>query len=158
MEATPEMQPLTNPKWEHFAQLVAAKTPKGEAYAQAGYRPNASGASALLKKPEVVARIRDLQELGAAEAGIDVQWWVERVTEVAERCMSAKPVMRLHLGPMDDSEENEAVGEYQFNPSGANKALEMLGKHIGAFQKDNEQQPKAQGAVIIQYPVRDDEK
>ena len=30
-------------------------------------------------------------------------------------------------------------GEYQFDSSGANKSTEMLGKIIGAFEKDNSQ-------------------
>ena len=43
---------------------------------------------------------------------------------VAERCMTAEPVY--------DSDGRE-TGEYKFNATGANKALELLGRYLALF-------------------------
>lgn len=60
---------------------------------------------------------------------------------MANRCMQKVPVMEFdpvakgRRQAIDD--EGNAV--WQFDSSGANKALELLGKHLGVFEKDNGQ-------------------
>ena len=61
--------------------------------------------------------------------------------------MQAKPVL----------DENEETVEYRFDASGANKSLQLLGMHVGAFEADNTQ--KGDKTInIINFSNIDDTK
>ena len=49
---------------------------------------------------------------------------LSRLVSVVERCMEAEPVLDADGNP---------TGVFKFNPQGANKALELLGKYKGMF-------------------------
>ncbi len=76
-----------------------------------------------LKKPEVAAAIQEAMQarLERTKAGQD--WIVERLVENVERAMTVEPVM---VGGVE-------TGEYVYQGSVANKALELLGRHAGMF-------------------------
>ena len=59
---------------------------------------------------------------------ISKAWVIEKLVENVERTMQAEPVRRK----TGDGEE-EVPGEYVYNGSVANKALELLGKELGMF-------------------------
>lgn len=52
---------LQDPKREKFAQLLARGIPTIDAYVRAGYKRNTGNATALKKKPDMVARVEELQ-------------------------------------------------------------------------------------------------
>jgi phage terminase small subunit len=52
------------------------------------------------------------------------EYVMQGLREVAERCMQKKPVL---------DRQGEFTGEWQFNPQGANKAYELMGKELGMF-------------------------
>lgn len=52
------------------------------------------------------------------------QWVIERLVENVERAMQAKEVM---------TSDDTGTGEYQYNGTVANRALELLGKEMGMF-------------------------
>lgn len=52
------------------------------------------------------------------------EWIVEKLKEIVERCMQAKPVLNKLGMP---------TGEYVFDSGGSNRALELLAKHLGMF-------------------------
>ena len=59
---------------------------------------------------------------------IDADYVLTSLKEVADRCLQATPVMvKGEGGKMVKS------GEYRFDSSGANRALELLGKHLKLF-------------------------
>ena len=149
--------PLKNGKHEKFAQLLAEGVGIGKAYAQAGYQADPNRASRLAKKGPVRARVAELQEMAADETGVSIQWWIETVRANIERAMEARPVLRIDTmvaGEDDGGERSmEVMGSYTYNGAVANKGLELLGKHIGAFKADNDQQPQPGGAIIVQYPA-----
>ena len=64
------------------------------------------------------------------------------VMDVYRRCMTDKPVMKY------DPERREWVeaGEYVFDSKGALKAMELLGKPLGMFERDGDE---VQGGVTI---------
>ena len=88
----------------------------------------------LLKNVEISEEIKRKKELYAKGAEVDAIWMNTRLRQMVERCMTAEPVMIKN-------EHGEWVesGEYQFDSSGANKALEMLAKRTGFFELDNKQ-------------------
>lgn len=81
----------------------------------------------------------------AQKLGIDKQSILRRLDQVVERCMEAEPVL--------DSEGNE-TGEYRFNATGANRALELLGKELGMFVERKEVSTRKIGKIVreVVYP------
>lgn len=80
-----------------------------------------------LKKPELLARVRELQKEQAEKLCISADWVVMQWVEVYRRCMQATEVL------IWDYDEKKMVpsGEYTFDSKGALNALEMIGKYLG---------------------------
>lgn len=121
------MPVLTNPRHERFAQLKAAGMSATEAYEKAGFQPNDGNACKLANRPEILDRIKEIT--GAVtvqamkQAAIDKTWVIERLVENVNRAMQAEAVKR----------GDEETGEYRYEGSVANRALELLGKELGMF-------------------------
>lgn len=129
------MNPLT-PKQERFCREYVIDLNGTQAAIRAGYAPNTANeqSSQLLAKLNIQERIKELQEKVANKLEISQEWVARRFKEISDRCMQAEPVMIPDgNGGMIES------GEYKFDSSGANKATEMLGKHLGFFERDNKQ-------------------
>ena len=123
------------------------------AYKRAGYKSsgNAAEVSAckLLRHPQVEILIRRLQDQAAEKTLVSVKYVVEGLKEVAERCMEREPVMvgkgknRKQLVTLRTDPETGQIVQanvWQFDSAGANRALELLGKHVGAFTADDDVQ------------------
>ena len=114
-----------------------------QAAIRAKYSKKTAGAigSENLKKPHISARIKELQFKVAEKIGIDINWITTRFKEISDRCMQAVPVMEFDatIKMMDQKTNDEGKGVWEFDSSGANKATELLGKHIGYFEVDNSQ-------------------
>lgn len=71
------MPALDNPRWENFVLAHAKGMAAGRAYEAAGYKSkgNASevSASQLLRKPQVAARLAELQEKAAVKTGVTLE-------------------------------------------------------------------------------------
>jgi len=106
------------------------------AYLRAGYNCNEAtaraNASRLLTNANISAEIAKRQHKLQEDAGISAKWVLENLKYVAERCMSPEPMM--------DKEGN--IIEWRFDSSGANKALETIGKHLGMFTEKIEHSGK----------------
>lgn len=133
------MATLSNARHERFAQEVANGQSGTQAYLTAGYPTNAKAAgvsaSRLLENPKVKDRIAEIlteresirqREVTEAvkAASLSKQWVLERLMENADRALQRQPVL-------DD--EGAPIGEYTYNGSVANRALELLGKEVGMF-------------------------
>lgn len=98
------------------------------AYLRAGYNCSEEAArraaSRLLTIVDVQDEIRTRTDKIAQEADISVKWVLQNLKWVAERCMAPEPLV--------DKDGN--IVEWRFDSSGANKALELIGKHLGAFR------------------------
>jgi phage terminase small subunit len=75
----------------------------------------------------------------AAKTGLTQEWVLNRFKEISDRCMMAEPVL--------DS-DGEQTGEFKFDSSGANKATEMIGKHLGFFELDNKKKVTVEPIII----------
>jgi phage terminase small subunit len=115
---------LKNPKHELFAQELAKGATATDAYASAGYRGDRTAASRLSTNVNIQGRVAELQGKAADAAVVSLQWVLERLVENVNRAMQAVAVT--------DGEENP-IGEYQYQGSVANRALELLGKELGMF-------------------------
>lgn len=92
----------------------------------------AKAACRLLKQERVLARVRQLQQEQAKRLCLSSDLVVIRALELYEKCTQAVPVTEW------DYSEHKMVetGEYTLDSKGAVRCLELLGKHIGMFDKD----------------------
>jgi phage terminase small subunit len=72
---------------------------------------------------------------------ITQDWVLSRLQTVAERCLQAAAVI---------DKEGNPTGEYKFDSSGANKSLELLGKHLKLFTEKVELTGKDGGPMQIE--------
>ncbi|HVA57287.1 MAG TPA: terminase small subunit [Gemmatimonadaceae bacterium] len=77
-----------------------------------------------LTKPNIAAAIAARTAEVCERLGLTKEWVLTRLKENVERAMQAEPVK--------DSKGKE-TGEYTYQGAAANKALELLGKHVGLF-------------------------
>lgn len=106
-----------------------------QAAIRAGYSVQYAGQQAfqLLSDPEIQAQIKERRAKLAKDTGVDVDWVTRKAQQIADRCMQAEPVLIFN------GEEWVESGEYKFDSSGANKALDTIAKIVGAYKADNEQ-------------------
>nr|WP_300169335.1 terminase small subunit [uncultured Flavonifractor sp.] len=111
-----------------------------QAAIRAGYTPGKKNASAavqackLLRSPKVSAYRRARANELCRQLGLSPESIRLKIMEVYRRCMTATPVMKY------DQELGEWVesGTYEFDSKGALKAMELLGKPMGVFERDED--------------------
>lgn len=137
---------LDNPRYERFAQGLAAGKTADEAYTEAGYRPNRGNASTLKANQSIEARVAELQARVSNGIVLTKQWVIERLVENANRAMQAEEVA---------GNDGTGTGEYRYEGSVANRALELLGKELGMFVDKHEIDQTTK--VISDKPLTADE-
>ena len=80
-----------------------------------------------LAKPAIADKIAELKVERSNRTLVDADYVIKGLLEVHRRCMQKEPVMERVDGQQQES------GEFKFEHSGANKSLELLGKHLGIF-------------------------
>jgi phage terminase small subunit len=119
-------------KQEMFIKEYLVDLNATQAAIRAGYSAKTAGqiGDENLKKPEIRTRIEELKQKRAEKLELDAQWVLDRLVEVTQMSMQAKPVEKW------DYSERKLIetGEYVYDSSGANKALELIGKHLGMFK------------------------
>lgn len=78
----------------------------------------------LLKNAEIHGAVQTAMHARREHSELSEAWVLERLREVVDRCMESKPVLDPHGKPS---------GFYPFNAAGANRALELIGRHFGMF-------------------------
>ena len=77
-----------------------------------------------LRKPEIANAIQEQLRYREQRTLVTADYVITSLKAVAERCMVAEPIFDTH---------GEPTGEYRFDSSGANRALELLGKNLKMF-------------------------
>lgn len=99
-----------------------------------GYDSARSSAALLLTKSSVSARIKELMDLRKDKVLVDSTFVVKGLIDVFQRCTKAQPVMVMGPdGRLTQKIDENGNGVWEFDSQAANKALELLGKHTGAF-------------------------
>jgi len=114
------------PKQVRFVEEYLIDLNACAAAKRSGYSQHTAGqiGHELLKKENVVRALVAAERKRSKRVELDQDWIIERLRENTERSMQAAPVV--------DSDGNP-VGEYRYEGSVANRALELLGKHLGMF-------------------------
>lgn len=133
-----------------FADEFLIDLNRTQAAIRAGYSVDTaySQGQRLLKHVEVASYVRERMAKRNDAIFLDACFVLDGLKEVADRCMQQVPVMVFDPinKCMVQAQDNDGNNVWQFDPHGANKAFELIGKHQGIFEKDNAQKapPAAQ--------------
>jgi phage terminase small subunit len=133
------------PRQEKFIQEYLKDLNATQAAIRAGYSAktaNEQGAR-LLAKASIQAAIDKAQQKRAKRVEVSQDWVIENLKKVFERCMQEEPV---------NDREGNFTGVFNFKEAGANKALELIGKHLGMFTEKVKISGDEQG-IPIQHKV-----
>lgn len=83
----------------------------------------------LLTNVHIRAYIQEKRKRLLEENKASVEYVINSLMEVADRCMQKQEVMEWDYG----EKRLKPTGEYRFDSIGANKALELLGKTLGMY-------------------------
>lgn len=108
-----------------------------------------------LTKPEIHARIAELKAERSSRTLVDADFVLLGLKQVALRCMTNAPVMEWNHEAKDliHKEDEDGKKVYEFDSSGANRSLELLGKHLGIFEKDNKRTVENTIKVLEVRPI-----
>lgn len=128
-----------NEKQKQFCDEYLIDLNGTQAAIRAGYSPKTANeqAARLLANVSIQDYIAELQNKRNKRVQITQDEVVEKIIEVANRCMQAKPVTFMGRQVQDENGNNL----WKFDSQGANKALDMLMKHLGGYAADNNQKP-----------------
>ena len=125
-------------KMRRFCEEYVVDFDTHAAARRAGYQTRGAGAigSQNLHKPMIQAYIRELmipvQEAVIEKAAVNATYVTQKLLAIVERSM-----------PEDDGKVDRMgrpITRVKFRPGEAIRALELLGRNIGYFEKDNMQQ------------------
>jgi phage terminase small subunit len=113
-------------KQQRFVEEYLCDLNATQAAIRAGYSEKTARfiASENLAKPNVRDAVSAGLKARSEATQVTAEWVVERLVENVGRAMQAEPVFDRGGNP---------TGEWTFQGSVANKALELLGKHAGMF-------------------------
>jgi phage terminase small subunit len=104
-----------------------------QAALRAGYKETTAycqGQRMLSKNVEVKKAIAAALAKRAKKSEITAEYVLSNLQLVVERCLQRAPVVNFKGSQVQDEEGRDV---WSFNAPGANKALELLGKHLGMF-------------------------
>lgn len=130
------------PKQEKFCQLYIELGNASEAYRQSYNAENMktetinTRAKEMLKKGPIKVRINELQEYHLKRHSVTVDNIIADLQELRDICMGRKSVVMTDTVKNAQEGKIDAVNNqmFVFEPTSANKALELLGKHLGMFK------------------------
>ena len=120
-----------SPKQQIFVELVAEGENQRTAYKKAGYSCKSDAvadtdASRLLSNAKVSLALRELRAKLAKKSEWSATRLIKSFEKIFDRSMQEEAVL---------DHEGNPTGEYRYDSSGANKALENIAKIIGAYQQ-----------------------
>lgn len=117
-----ESKPLTA-KQERFCEEYLIDLNATQAAIRAGYSENTAQkiGSENLSKPVIAEYIAKGKAERSKETKIDAAWVLKASVDLYDKCMEAER--------LKDKDGND-TGYAKFQPAGAGKALELIGKHV----------------------------
>lgn len=111
---------------------------------RAGYSAHSASSNSthIMARADVMARIAELKAQRSGEIKIEASYVLGSLKSIADRCQQEVPVL---------DKKGVPTGEFKFDAAGANKALELLGKHLGLFI-ERKAVSEAQALSLISVP------
>lgn len=146
-------------KQKQFCQEYLVDLNATQAAIRTGYEKKSAAHVAYdnLKNPLVLEYLRELREGVAKRNRISQDELVRDLLEIKNRCMQNVPVMYYDRVDKEWKPEvtDDGAAVYKFDSQGATKALDLLGKIIGAYERDNEQKALVSNKMIIEVNKMD---
>lgn len=123
------------PKQQRFVEEYLIDLNATQAAIRAGYSArtaNEQGAR-LLANVSIREAITEAQAKRSERTAITADYVLEGIQEVAERCLQRAPVMVGRGEDRTQATDEEGRDVWEFDAAGANKAFELLGKHLKLF-------------------------
>lgn len=148
------------PKQESFVREYLVDLNASAAYIRAGYKTGNADVLGprLLGNAGIAKAIQAAMDERAKRTEVTADFVLKGLKEVAERCLQRHPVMvgqgkerkqATEFVTTDDGEEVLAH-VFEFDSAGANRAFELLGKHLKLFTDKQEVEHK--GGVTFVLP------
>lgn len=141
------MDKLT-PKQQRFVEEYLVDLNATQAAIRAGYSSRNADKIAfqLLGKTRVAEAIAAAKAERSARVSVSADYVVNNLVEIVERCMQRAPVLTMKGEQVVDDEGRNV---WRFDAKGANKSLELLGKHLGMFTDKIEADVKQDVKVVL---------
>jgi phage terminase small subunit len=146
-------------KQEMFCKEYLIDLNGNKAAIRAGYSPDSARvqASVLLTNPNILARIRALMDERSKNLMIDATFVIEGLKDVYNKCMQPTPVLAFDAAEKKLKQKVDEDGNFvfEFDSTGANKALELLGKHLALFTEKTENKHSGSVGININFTESD---
>ncbi len=148
------------PKQARFVEEYLIDLNATQAAIRAGYseRSARTTASRLLTNDDISRAIEEAQQSRSERTEITADWVLGNLRDVAIRCQQKEPVMIFDRAEREMVQATTPDGEgvWQFDSSGANRALELIGKHLGMFKDRVEHSGPNGGPIETRDTTLDD--
>lgn len=116
------------PKQEKFCIEYLVDLNGTQAAIRAGYSKRSATVTAarMLTKANIQEKIRELKDAQEKRTLVTADFVITGLKTIAERCMQGEEVR---------DKDGNPTGEWEFDSSGANRAFELLGKHLNLFKE-----------------------
>lgn len=116
-------------KQQRFCEEYLIDLNATQAAIRSGYTEKSARVTAckMLTNANIELKIAELKANRSEETRIDAAWVLKQAVEVHNRCMVASKVTTRSGEPVKDDDGDPI---YSFEHAGANKSLEIIGKHI----------------------------
>ena len=104
-----------------------------------------TNSSRLLSNANISARVAELMKERVERLNINQDWVILSLLDIRQKASVAEPVLKWN----HETKTMEETGEYVFDSNGANKATELIGKHMGMFKDKVEHSGKIEGQTIL---------
>jgi phage terminase small subunit len=111
------------PKQSLFVQEYLIDLNATQAAIRAGYSEKTAHSQGprLLENVGIAQALAEASQERSDKTKIDAAWVLKKAEEVFDKCMQAVEVT---------DHEGNGIGEYKFEANAANRALEIIGKHV----------------------------
>lgn len=133
----PGLPAKLTPRQARFVDEYLVDLNATQAAIRAGYSASSAdvNGSRMLGNAKVVRAIAEKIEKRSQATSLTAEYVVNSLMEVAERCLQRRPVMVFDPveRSMVQATDDEGNHIWQFDSQGANRSLELLGKHLGMY-------------------------
>lgn len=106
--------------------------------------------SRLKNHPKIKAYLAQVSQISQEKSGVNSEYVISTLKEMVERCMQkAKVLDKKGEQVFIETPSGDIVPAYTFNSAGAAKGLELIGKHLGTFDKDKAKEDERPAFVGI---------
>ena len=126
-----------NQRQKRFVEEYLVCGDAREAALAAGYSPASAAAQGerLLRTPEVQRYRREAEQRMFEAIGVSSAWIGRRLVEIVDRCMQATP----HMARNPETKQREPDGTWEFDPTGALRALHELAGFLRELEPPEEE-------------------